>query len=99
MIDKEFIYNCEACGAQCCRNWNPAKYDKTIVNEQGICKYLNVNTNLCTIYETRPDFCRIYKWYEQQYSMTISLEQFLSEQKLGCKVLQKIAKRRNKSDN
>ena len=68
MEEKEFINNCESCGAQCCRNWNPAQYDKTIVDEKGICKYLNTDTNLCTIYENRPDFCQIYKWYEIQFS-------------------------------
>ena len=95
MQEKEFTNNCELCGAQCCRNWNPARYDKTIVNENGICKYLNTDTNLCTIYENRPDFCRVYKWYDIQFSQHMSLDKFLSEQKLGCKVLQKISKRRN----
>ena len=55
----------------------------------------NKATNLCTIYENRPDFCRIYKWYEIQFSQYMSLDKFLSGQKLGCKVLQKISKRRN----
>ena len=97
MENREFINNCESCGAQCCRNWNPAYFDKNIVDENGICIYLNTQTNLCTIYEKRPIFCRTYAWYEKTYSSTMSLERYLHEQKMGCKTLKKIAERRNKN--
>ena len=96
MSNQEFTYNCELCGAQCCRNWNTARYDKTMVNEQGICIYLDTNTNLCTIYENRPTFCRVYDWYNENFSNNMSLEKYLLGQELGCRTLQKIAKRRKK---
>ena len=99
MINTEYLYNCETCGAQCCKNWNPARYDRTIVDERGVCKYLNTTTNLCTIYNERPNFCRVYTWYYEQYKDQKSLQDFLSSQRLGCDILQKIAQRRNKNED
>ena len=86
----EYTYDCELCGAQCCRNWNPAQYDPNLVNDDGICIYLNPTTNLCSIYEYRPDFCRVNVWYEKMYSKKMSLNQFIECQKLGCDILKQL---------
>ena len=94
MKNKEYLNNCELCGAQCCRNWFPAKYDENLVDKNGICKYLNQSTNLCTIYDNRPDFCKVYEWYDKKFLTEMSLDRYLFEQELMCIVLQRIAKRR-----
>ena len=88
----DFQYKCENCG-ECCKNWNPANYNPDIVDENGVCIYLNSN-NLCTIYETRPDFCRNDLWYELQYKDKMSLEEYLHWQLIGCKALIEIGQRR-----
>ena len=93
MEELEFLNNCENCGAQCCKNWNPLKFDPSIVNDKGICIYLDTNTNLCTIYNNRPYFCRVYEYYEKELSSKMSLETYLHKTKIGCKALQKMAKR------
>ena len=36
-----------------------------IAKLDGVCKYLNESTNLCTIYSERPFFCRVVEFYEQ----------------------------------
>lgn len=82
----EIIYKCENCG-ECCKNWNPARYDRNIVDKNGVCKYLDINTNLCTIYDTRPDFCRIDVWYEKSLKNKMSWEEYLRLNKLGCDIL------------
>ena len=82
----EFTYKCENCG-ECCKNWNPARYDKNIVDKNGVCKYLDVNTNLCTIYDTRPDFCRVDVQYEKYLKDKINWEEYIRLIKLGCDIL------------
>jgi Fe-S-cluster containining protein len=93
MDTTEFINNCESCGAQCCRNWNLQRFDPSIVDENGVCIYLNQETNLCTIYNNRPVFCRVYEYYWQVKSNEMSLEEYLRKSKVGCKVLQNMSKR------
>lgn len=80
----EFEYKCENCGA-CCRNWNPASYDSTICDENGVCKYLDQNTNLCTIYETRPVFCRCDEMFNLQNEM--NYEEYIKVMKICCDAL------------
>lgn len=87
----EFEYKCENCGA-CCRFWNPAKYDPTIVDKNGNCKYLDLNTKKCTIYDNRPIFCRIEAWYHanEDINKNYSYEEFIRQQKIGCDILIKL---------
>ncbi len=89
----DFQYKCQDCG-ECCKNWNPARFDPNIVDKNGICIYLDQKTNLCTIYETRPDFCRDDVWYELQYKDIISLEEYLRDLTMGCRALIEIGQRR-----
>lgn len=91
----EFTNNCEECGAQCCKNWNPARYDRNMVDNNGTCIHLDKQTNLCTIYNTRPDFCRMDLWYEKRYSNFMTLEKFLQTQRMGCEILKNISLEKN----
>lgn len=92
----EFTNNCESCGAQCCKNWNIARFDPSMSDENGVCIYLDKNTNLCTIYDDRPIFCRVYQYFTQVSNMPF--EQMTYHAKQGCKALQKMSKRREAND-
>ena len=93
MENFEFQYKCDGCG-ECCRNWNPAQHDVTLVDQNGVCKYLNEKTNLCTIYKNRPIFCRTGEYYEQIVKPSrISFEHYLHQQKMGCDILRQQAKK------
>lgn len=86
----EFYYLCDDCG-ECCKHFNPAQHDIDLVDEDGVCKYLDKKTNLCTIYETRPYFCRTKEYYEKDIKSTgISFEYYLHTQRLGCDMLRKL---------
>lgn len=85
----EFIYKCENCG-ECCKNWNPAKHDKNIVDKNGVCKYLDINTNLCTIYENRPIFCRIDELYKKEFKDKMDWNYYIKLQKIGCDFLRNL---------
>lgn len=64
---KDFLihgkWNCIKCGA-CCSHVTPlvnsGKLPKSFQGEHGKCSNLG-NDNLCTIYDSRPDICRIDK--------------------------------------
>ena len=84
----EFTYKCDNCG-ECCKNWNPARYDKTLVDDNGICKYLNLDTNLCTIYDTRPDFCRVEKWWRIA-CQHLDWNEYVRLTKIGCDMVRNI---------
>ena len=81
MIYFDFNNNCQTCGAQCCKNWNPASFDSSIVDNYGNCIYLDLTTNLCTIYDKRPEFCRTYEYYYNNFTHSLTLEQYLQKQK------------------
>jgi Fe-S-cluster containining protein len=99
MFHFNFDNNCEKCGAQCCKNWNPANFDSSIVDNYGNCIYLDLNTNLCTIYNERPEFCRTDEYYYNNFTNIMSLEQYLQKQKEGCELLKKIAQQKNFFNN
>jgi Fe-S-cluster containining protein len=49
-------FPCTSCGA-CCRRIGQSQGHGLPVNPDGSCGHLK--NNLCEIYDTRPDFCRI----------------------------------------
>jgi len=54
----------------------------------GVCKYLDEATNLCTIYNERPIFCRVDELYEKNLSNKMSREDFYRINKEVCKKFQ-----------
>lgn len=78
-------FPCDKCG-KCCRNLqNVALYDD-LNRGDGICKNLDTQTNLCTIYDTRPLKCRIIDSYAL-YSDQMSFENYISINQKSCKIL------------
>lgn len=81
-------FPCDKCSL-CCRQlktYEPAKY---LDRGDGVCKHLDEKTNLCLIYENRPDFCNTKKYYEKEYKDKMTWEEFISFCKEGCNYLQK----------
>ena len=68
-------FKCDKCGA-CCK----------IVG----CDKLN-DDNTCSIYETRPDCCRVDKMYElRKDRIKVSKEEYFILSKELCKILRKV---------
>ena len=85
------MFNCERCGA-CCRNVGKTELGKLLALPNGICKYLNQETNLCTIYKNRPIYCNVDKYYEKYLFDKISKQEFYDMNKKECDKLQKVMK-------
>lgn len=69
------MFQCDCCGL-CCRSLEGIELFQNLNRGDGICKYLNLKTNLCTIYENRPPFCRVDESYDMYFRNSISREAY-----------------------
>lgn len=84
-------FDCSCCGA-CCRHLDiiPNFPYPSIIGKNGICIYLNQDTNLCTIYDTRPLICRVDEQYDlniNNVKNTMSRSEYYKLQHEICKIL------------
>ena len=57
---------CDKCGI-CCKNLKLSDVYINLHNGDGICRYLDLETNLCTIYENRPILCNLRESYNKYF--------------------------------
>ena len=74
---------CDRCG-HCCRRIGKHELYQSLDQGNGICQYLDQETNFCTIYSERPDICRIDVMYERHFSAIYSREQFYAINRTIC---------------
>ncbi|WP_242950628.1 YkgJ family cysteine cluster protein [Clostridium grantii] len=53
----------------------------------GCCKYINLDTNECSIYSKRPLLCRVDEAYKVIFSTELSLEEYYRLNYEACKLL------------
>ncbi len=80
------MFKCSSCGL-CCKNLNQLYSD--LDRGDGICKHLNVDKNLCNIYNKRPLKCNIDESYKTIYSKSLSIEEYYELNYAACHELQK----------
>ena len=87
-------FECDRCGA-CCRHLMSFGAAYTFLDRgDGICKYLNLNNNLCTIYENRPILCNVKEGYKKFFN-DMPYEEYISRTIQGCKKLKDIQDKEN----
>jgi hypothetical protein len=69
-------FNCDCCGL-CCRQVGKNPLGKNLDAGDGVCKFLDRNKNLCTIYDNRPDFCNVEKGYKKYFAEMYTEEEYL----------------------
>lgn len=72
MANISLVFPCKKCGA-CCRAVN--------------CRYLNKETNLCKIYNTRPLICRTNEIYKRYFKNIMTQQKFYDWTENCCKIL------------
>lgn len=92
------MYPCKKCG-NCCRSISYTKWGRLLVNEKGICKYLDEKTNLCKIYNKRPIFCNVDEYYKKYFVGKMTIEEYYEMNLQSCKVLSEKFISIFKSDN
>jgi len=81
------MFPCSGCGL-CCQNIETVKELKEFDLGNGICRYFDIDTKECAIYNDRPDICRIDKMFEIKYHSFFTKETFYKENAKVCNRLQ-----------
>ncbi|MDD6925077.1 MAG: YkgJ family cysteine cluster protein [Campylobacter sp.] len=81
---------CSQCG-ECCKNIRHIPELAGYSDENGCCKYLK--NNRCSVYENRPEVCRVDLMYEKYYSNKYTLQEFYTLNESICEILQNNAKK------
>ncbi len=84
-------FPCNSCG-KCCRNVHLNIEINYLDRGDGICRHLDLNTNLCLIYEDRPLVCRVEDYYKKYLTEVYEWEDFVTINLAVCEQLQDIKK-------
>lgn len=81
-------FPCTKCGL-CCQHVDRSQETVFLDRGDGTCKHFDACTNTCSIYEVRPDICRVDKQFVLRYSSQLTWENFVY---LNVQVCEKLAK-------
>ena len=84
------MFYCNCCGL-CCKNVNQSPIYQYLDRGNGICKYFNDHTSLCSIYDHRPVECNVDDMYNLFFKNKLSREEYYNLNYAACQKL--------KSDN
>lgn len=82
-------FPCYKCGL-CCTHVNLSEATRFLDRGDGTCSHYNEIEKLCSIYENRPDICRVDMQYKLNYSHQYSWEEFVQLNLLACESLKNI---------
>lgn len=88
LIFDSFDFPCVRCGA-CCRSVSRSSVSAWLDRGDGVCSHLDEKTELCSIYEGRPDICCVKTQYIKNYQDVYSWKEFCDLNKKCCDYLQK----------
>ncbi len=80
-------FDCTKCGL-CCMNLQNNPLYNDLNRGDGICKFLDLETKLCSIYDSRPDKCNIDVGYEKYFKNKMSKEKYYQLNYEACNKLQ-----------
>lgn len=80
-------FPCTACG-QCCRHVHLSQKTAYLDRGDGVCRHLDDDSDLCTIYENRPLICQIENYYHQHYAHLYDWDDFVTLNLDICQALQ-----------
>ena len=81
------MFPCTACGL-CCQHIGQIEELKEFDLGNGICKYFDISTNGCKIYNDRPEICQVEKMFELKYNKYFTKEEFYMLNAKACNDLQ-----------
>jgi len=83
------MFPCTGCGA-CCQNITNIEELKEHDLGNGTCKHLDHISNKCTIYNDRPNICRIDEMFDLVYSKKFTRKEFYIENAKACNKFQEL---------
>lgn len=82
------MFKCDCCGL-CCMNLNKSDLYDDLNRGDGVCKYFDEVSKLCSIYERRPSKCNIDKMYDILYKSEMSKKEYYELNYNICDLLKK----------
>lgn len=82
------MFVCDCCG-HCCMNLKKSDLYSDLDRGDGICRYFDTVSKLCTIYDERPDKCNVDKTYENYFKDKMTIEQYYQMNYAACSALKK----------
>ena len=84
---KKSPFPCIQCGL-CCKNLNFSDEAKLLDRGDGTCKNYDTNSKGCSIYNERPEICRVNRMYTVRYSQEYTWKEFIVLNQQVCATLQ-----------
>lgn len=79
----------------CCRNVNLSEKTQHLDNGNGVCKHLDDASSKCTIYDSRPEICRVDLQFKNTYSKIYTWNEFVKLNLSACDELNKSEKQQS----
>lgn len=80
-------FPCTQCGL-CCQHVHLADETRFLDRGDGTCRHYNADSKQCTIYDERPDICRVDLQYALHYHRLYSWEEFVALNLQVCRQLE-----------
>ena len=77
MADENLHFHCDRCGL-CCQRVGFSEVYKHLDRGDGVCRYYEVVTHRCSIYDIRPVICNVEMFYERFMKQKMSKEDFFA---------------------
>lgn len=81
------VFPCSLCGL-CCQRVGLSDVTQDLDRGDGTCKHFDEYNKNCTIYDTRPDMCRVDLQYRVNYSKKHTWDEFVALNLEVCELLQ-----------
>ena len=80
-------FPCNQCGL-CCQHVHLADETQFLDRGDNICRHYSEASRCCTIYDNRPDICRVDRQYALHYASHYSWEEFVALNVEVCRQLE-----------
>ncbi|MFJ3683331.1 YkgJ family cysteine cluster protein [Pseudomonas sp. NPDC090208] len=79
-------FPCYQCGL-CCQNVHLAEQTRFLDRGDGTCRHYVEGSKHCSIYDDRPDICRVDRQYQMHYAERYTWNEFVELNLQVCNVL------------
>ena len=80
-------FPCTKCGA-CCRRVGLAHETKFLDRGDGVCMHYDAGSKGCSIYDERPEICRIEGYFRRHYQQVMTWDLFVEANLSVCRQLE-----------
>lgn len=87
-------FPCSQCGL-CCQQVHLASETRYLDRGDGSCRHYDHLSKFCSIYDKRPDICRVDLQYEKTYSRQYTWDEFIAVNLEACEFLQSQASQKD----